>query len=145
MSEVITEILEITEETHVIEILEMGFAGPQGIQGIPGTAAPPVNIAYGDAPGVVQSFAANTLITNVAVHVRTVFNGSTASSVSVGTLALPNLFQTTLYVDLSEVGIYTIPLDEIVLAGTDIRYAFNLGIGCTQGTAVILLNYVPLV
>lgn len=142
MSEVITEILEMIETTVVDEIIEHGFVGESGRDGLDASGAiAPINFSFGDAAQIIFTPSVAVLVTGINIVIETAFNGS-SSTIFLGTTATPDLFETSIYCDANERGDYEIPLNEILSAGTGIRLAINLGVGCTQGNGKILINAV---
>lgn len=144
--------LIVTPVTHVlipsqteVSILEVGQQGPQGIPGIPGppgNASPAIYFDFGDAsPAILFSTAVDVIIKAITLVVSVPFNGA-PSSVSIGTDVSPELLIEDEIIDLSVTAGYEAFPNETITAGTQIKAFITPGLGITQGSCIVFIEYV---
>ena len=116
--------------------------GPKGDKGEPGGSVPAIDFSFGDAPTVVFTAPAAGNVVYARVIVETVFNG-TDPQFQLGTVATPDLIVQADQVNLGAGYEYEVTMDEHVAAGTQLLITLTPGAGATQGTGVLILQFLP--
>lgn len=132
----------VKEQT--VQVVTVGFQGPAGGGGGVDTTPVPVNFAFGDAsPRVILPGLAGKIVLAVNINIATPFNGAGAS-LSVGTLASPELLVAPTQLDLSVATEFEIDPNVSFPTATDIYLTLSPGAGATQGAGWLVFAFAVL-
>lgn len=124
-----------TERSTSANVSVVGVQGPTGASG---ASVPPHEFAWGNvSPALVHTVTGPSLFFRVTIRIRTAFNGVNPT-ISVGTLAQPELFVAASDNIPAQPGDYEVWVDRDLLAGDAIYVHVNPGFGATQGSGIVI-------
>jgi hypothetical protein len=133
----------VEKQSVVVGVASTGLRGQRGEPGLsPAGLLPPINFAFGDAPGVVLVLAMAVEVMLISLQVEEVFNGAGAQ-VQLGTLSQPGLLMAGNESDLSVLATFENTPRVELPAGTALYITVTPGAGANQGRGQFVVSAVP--
>lgn len=132
---------ELQQKVYVTELNQaLLIAGPAGPVGPAGSTVPTLNFSYGDASPVLGVLMlTGQRLYSVRLTVDVAFNGA-GPSLSVGTLASPNLFADSAVIDPTAVAVFEFSPQTLFLVDTSVYLFITPGAGATAGSGSVILQ-----